>query len=147
MILADRISEWLKGHRDAIEFVLTAHEIAELWDDLIDRDKPVEDISINVAFYKALVALPRNRFYQENFTLLNPVLESSILDWLTANQFEKSKEAEKLRHAWGLRFSPFALTVMSARIIGGFEWAQKVNAEFRALGEPWERYAKEHGVV
>jgi len=146
MILKDEIVKYLKGDQEAVEFILTIHSIAEIWDDLIDRDKPVDPEQINYAFMSALVKLPRNGFYQRNFQLLSPLVEISILDWLTANALEKTKKSQNIIIAYGLRFSALSLTTMAARIIGGVEWARQVNAEFRALGESWADYSLEHEV-
>lgn len=147
MTHAELLKEWLRGDADAISLILTLHEIAETWDDLIDKDKPVPDSAVNHAFYKALVTLPRNPFYARNFTLLNPVLESAILDWLTANDLEARKEGDDLHMAYALRCASQAVTVLCARIIGGLEWARHVNLKLRSMGDSWADYSKEFGGV
>lgn len=147
MTIDDVLPKYLQGNKEAIDFVLTLHRIVETWDDLIDKDSPIKDADINRAFMRALIELPRNGFYQRNFALLNPIVEMAILDWLTANEFERTKDSEKLRTAYILRCGILGLTVMSARIIGGYEWAQTVNTEMRALGDTWDEYAESHGVL
>ena len=143
MILKDRIAQWLKGHQAAIEFVLAVHEIVELWDDLIDKD-PASDDRVNAAFYLALITLPRNRFYQDNLGLLNPLIESAVFDWWTANKFEA--ERKQLHTAFMLKTGIHTIITMSARIVGGVDWAKQVNDDMRSLGETWEQYSKEFGV-
>jgi len=143
-------AKWLKGHASAVEFVLLVHQIVELWDDLIDLDKPVTREEIDAAFYAALIQLPRNAFYRENFGLLNPVFESVILDWFTSNALEKTGKEDSLRIAFVLRCGVLSLTAMSARIIGGVKWAQQVNLELRAVREDWAEYlakVKANGLV
>jgi hypothetical protein len=88
--LNERLSVWLKGHAEAVAFILAIHEIYELWDDLVDGDETTEP-RINKAFYLAMVDLPRNGFYRQNFALLSPIIELSIIDWWTANKFERAQ--------------------------------------------------------
>jgi hypothetical protein len=135
------LSKWLKGHREAVGMVLMIHDIVELWDDLIDRDKEPSPDDINRVFRAALIELPRNGFYQDNFAALNTLIESAIFDWHTANKFEKA--GANLETAFGLRCTIQSVTVISARIVGGEEWAQQVNNEIRSLGETFSAYAKE----
>jgi hypothetical protein len=133
------LAKWLRGHKQAIAMVLMVHEIVELWDDLIDKDKEIEPADINRAFRTALIELPRNPFYQDNFAALNTLIESAIFDWHTANTFEAAKT--NLETAFGLRCTIQSVTVITARIIGGNEWAQTVSNEIRSLGETWAEYA------
>lgn len=143
----DLLGKWLLGNADAIAFILMIHKIAELWDDLIDKDVDIDADAINGAFYAALIALPRNRFYQQNFADLNPILEQAILDWQTANALELKRDADCLRTAFILKCGFFGLTVMAAKIVGGPRWAIDVNAELRQLGETWAQYTSEFGGV
>lgn len=139
MNFSEMLTGWLKGNPEAIRFILAVHDVVELWDDLIDQDKEATPENINRVFYRALIEIPRNRFYQAHFDTLSPLIESAIFDWHTANDFEKRKE--HLETAFGLRCTLQSLTVMSARIIAGVEWAQSVNNEIRSLGETWAEYA------
>lgn len=130
----------MKGNPDAIEFVLALHDVVETWDDIIDQDQQVRPTAINKAFYAAMVTIPRNRFYNDNFQLLSPIIEGAILDWYAANEFEKQKKFEM---AWALANAGLSVTVMCARIIGGPEWATSVNIEFREITEPMSKFVLE----
>ena len=140
---SERLAEWLKGHAAAIALVETIHDVVELWDDLIDRDCEIEPERINRAFYALFVTIPRNGFYQQHFALLNPLIESAILDWHTANALERDETGPET--AYGLRCTGQAVTTMCARIIGGVEWALQVNKELRTAGESYADYAAEFG--
>lgn len=140
MTFPDLLAKWLKGHREAIALVLMVHDVVEIWDDLIDRDKEISPDDINRVFRTALIELPRNSFYNENFAALNTLIESAIFDWHTANAFERSRE--HLETAYGLRCTIQSVTVICARIIGGNVWAQGVSNEIRGLGESYAAYAK-----
>jgi len=146
MAMTDDLDAFLKGHREAIAFVRVAFDVFETWDDLFDKDRECTPNEINAAFYAALVTLPRNRFYAENFALLNPLVETAILDWYAANSYEAAKTLEGLRQAYVLKSTAQQLIVMSARIVGGHEWAAEVNAKLRLMGETWDEYAAEFGV-
>jgi hypothetical protein len=121
------------------------HAIVETWDDLVDGDKPVPEGAINSAFHKALIDLPRNAFYRQHFNVLNPLIESAILDWTAANVMEHRRDGDDLRRAYVLRSNIFNLTTMAARIIGGVEWGQQVAVKQWSMLEPWAEYSKEFG--
>lgn len=144
MTMADVLPRMMNGNQHAIAFNNALYAIVELWDDLIDKD-PTTPADINGAFYAALITLPRNPFYQQHFATLNPVLEAAILDWFTANELEK-QGGEHLRTSYILRCGIHAVTTMCARIIGGVDWANKVNLELRTIGDSWAEYSSEFGV-
>jgi hypothetical protein len=121
-------------------------DVFELWDDLIDKDKPVDQKDINDAFYTVFVKLPRDQFYNQHFSLFNPIIETTILDWFSANELEATLKIDALRQSYVLRCSAQQLIVMAARIVGGVEWATAVNTELRMMGDTWNEYAEKHGV-
>ena len=77
----DRIQK-LQGilleNRDAALFVAMVFRVFHAWDDLIDRDVPLADEEINIAFYLAMVQIPRNPFYRANFAELSPIVSQAI---------------------------------------------------------------------
>lgn len=140
------IAKAVRGNQAALEFLAAFHQIIEVWDDLIDKDNQVSDVAINAAFHIALISLPRNPFYREHFNVINPVIDSAILDWLAANELEKSTKECDLREAYVLRCSCLSVTVQCAKIIGGVEWAASINHELRSLPDQWPEYAAKHRV-
>lgn len=120
-----------QGNADAVDFVLKIAEVAGTWDDLVDRDKPVEDARINRAFAIALLELPQNPFYQANRQRLLPVMTTGTLNWLAANEYEKQqdKEAHALAHV--MRYGIADLVLFVAYLLGGQDWAQQVAPELR----------------
>jgi hypothetical protein len=140
-LTSELFSKWLRGDQEAIAFNALIYRIVETWDDLVDRDKPVSNEQINALMYEALIQLPRNGFYCRNFTLLNPIFEGAILDWFLANRMEQRRDNDDLHSAYMLRCGVQMLTVMSARIIGGIEWANQVNLEIRSMGESFADYS------
>ena len=136
---------WMKNDADAAAFLVLAHSLAKVWDDLTDQDQACDQERITEAFTAALVTLPRNMFYQRNFNTLSNAIENGITDWQTANALEKTGMTEALRHAFSLRHGTHALVVTAARLIGGEKWARQVALEFVGAREAWAKYAAEHG--
>ena len=130
------------GDRDAARFLLTIVGVLHTWDDLIDLDHDVTPAEINAAFFAALVELPRNRFYAENFGILNPVLLSAINNWHVANLLESTDSEADKRIAFISRSSYIDLITTVAFLIGGDEWVREVGPEIRrfAHSEGWEGY-------
>jgi hypothetical protein len=124
-----------QGDTDAVDMVLSIAETSHIWDDLIDRDKPVSDTQINRAFFIALLELPRNPFYIKHRIELLPVMTTSAVNWLTANEYEKGADEEAHALAHVLRYSIADLVLLVAFIIGGRDWVQKVAPELRRLSQ------------
>lgn len=114
------------GNTSAISFLETVGAITQVWDDLIDRDKPVSDYDINEAFMGCLINIPRNPFYRENFLDLQPVIEHVILQWITSASIEKSGVESLLPITFVTRGAFNDLITRCAMIIGGQDHAQSV---------------------
>lgn len=137
------LMRWMKGHPAAIEMVAQVLAITHVWDDLVDRDRKVEDHEITWAFHLALIELPRNPFWRTHQDELRIVLEHGIFDWVTGNVFEKRKE---LHVSYVLRGSVASLVIRAARIIGGPAWAMMVSEELRNhIFDDYQSYVSEHG--
>ena len=139
----------LCGHEDALLFVNTLFHICDIWDDLIDRDKKLEDWQIHRAFYDALVTLPRNNFYRANFVELNATVETLIQAWWLSTQLEKCVHNDALlQTANVLRCRAFDIITKSAMIIGGVEHAYKMAPVLSKVcyDETLEEYKKGLGI-
>jgi hypothetical protein len=117
----------VRGHPDAAEFCITLVEVLHLWDDLIDKDKPVSPEAINKAFWQALVELPRNRFYQEHFHDLIPCLMTAIQNWHAANGMEETGSELDKEIAFILRSSYADIVIQAAHLTGGYDWARQIT--------------------
>jgi hypothetical protein len=127
---ADFLGAALQGNVEAIEFCQIIFRISQTWDDLIDRDRPVEAGEINRMMFEALVELPENGFYQMFFAELRPLIRSYIADWMAANELELESDDGR-RLAFVLRDNVGAIVTQCAYLIGGYSWMQQVNAEVR----------------
>lgn len=120
------LAQALQGHAQAIAFCSSLHALLHLWDDLIDRDRPVADEDINAAFRCALVDLPLNLFFRQHAPTLAPVIAAGISAWEAANHFEAGADRERWRKAHMLRVHIGAVFVTCAELVGGYEWGRSV---------------------
>lgn len=138
--------EWFGGNRDALNLLHRLVELAHIWDDLIDKDKPVSDADINKAFLIALVYIPANPFYK--------VIEAQVLPmWLTvtsafevANKFEKEKDEHGVEIAHNLRYAVGHIVSYMSIVCIGYENAQQFLPDVwkTLVNDRFEDYRKEH---
>lgn len=131
-----------KGDHGAADFLATVHDIAHVWDDLIDRDVDVSPECIHQAFFSALVRLPRNAFYMRNFEALNAILVSAINNWQVANELERGGSTDDLHISYITRSAYTDLILMVAHLVGGQGWVREIGPTVRRFvhGEGWEGY-------
>lgn len=122
------------GDANAADFLFRVIEVAHLWDDMVDRDKPISDDDINRAFITALVTIPRNKFFQAYVGDLTAVMMVAIQNWLAATRVERGAiEALPLEAAFILRSSFVDLLTLVATINGGRKHGAEVAARVRAM--------------
>lgn len=124
------------GNQAAVEYVLMVARVADVWDNLIDRDVPVSDKDINDAFWTLAIELPGNQFYRTYMDDLRPVMATGILNWMTANKIERSPAGSPDEHraieiAHVIRYGIADVALMAALLCGGREWAAEVGPELR----------------
>jgi len=121
-----------KGDQAAVDYVLMVVRVADVWDNLIDRDKPVSNEEINDAFWKMSVEIPRNAFYRAHIDDLLPVMATGILNWMAANSIERDRtERRAIEIAHVIRYSIADICLLAATLCGGLQWAEHVAAELR----------------
>ena len=142
--LEQKISFVLRGYAPAVQCFLLIRDILHFWDDLIDRDKKVDQESIHNAMFKALVTLPRNEFYRKNIDTLLPVLVNAIANWRAANEFECTDDRKTLEIAFVIRSDYANILIQMAYIIGGHDCLMQVTPMIRSLWteEDFEAYLK-----
>lgn len=131
----ESINRWVKGNQQAAQFIMDVGDVMHLWDDLIDKDKVPADKYINDRFYKALIRIPRNPFYRDNFLQLSVVMEQAIISWFVATNLERapSKTEHEELAAFITRSDYINLAITCAAIVGGIDWAVQVGHEARRL--------------
>jgi len=128
---AEQLMPYMLGNKSAVEFIILLVEALHVWDDLIDHDKAVDDMSINDAFYSLLITIPNNVFYRENFSKLNPIIANAITNWHIANRMERKGDEYQKRIAYILRSTYVDVITQSATIIGGVEHGVYVGFQNR----------------
>lgn len=131
--MIDVIRKALRGHEQAVAFFMALYNALQIWDDLIDKDKPVPADNINRMMWTVLIEIPRNAFYQANFNDLNPILMTSIVNWHGANAMEATESEADKEIAFITRSAYVDLLIQSALIIGGVQWAIQMTPEIRRL--------------
>lgn len=135
-------SNFLLGNEEAINFVVRVFRALHVWDDLIDKDKPVSDDEIHAVFWDLLVGLPADRFYQANLGLLSGTLVNSIVNWHIANKLEREGNEKDKSIAFILRGAYIDVLSTSALIVGGLDWAREIGPDIRrwAHEETFDQY-------
>jgi hypothetical protein len=128
-----------KGNQAAVDYVLMVARVADVWDNLIDKDVPVSNESINDAFWLLAVEIPRNAFYRAYLDEFLPVMTTGILNWMTATAIERESHAPSENHkdtraleiAHVIRYSIADVGLLAACLCGGQKWAAQVGPELR----------------
>lgn len=121
----------LKNNLSAVEFCNILFCISQTLDDLIDGDNEVKPSDLIVAFWSALVDLPRNKFYREHEHELAPLIPAVLQDYVDSVALERSTN-ERHRHiAFVLRDQLASVVVQCARLVGGYGWMQRVSIAIR----------------
>lgn len=130
-----------QGNTVAIELMLMVMNCLHLWDDLIDKDKPVKDSSINDVFFFMMTDLAANRLWTPNMACL---MRQVYFKWQAANKIERYNQGDMLAKAWMLRASCYDLFIMMADQLYGAEWAEQVAfVVYEYYGETLDAFTKE----
>ena len=89
-----KLLEWAKDP-NAVLFIKQFGDICELFDDLIDKDKPIPDDHVIRVLFIVLTEMPVNPFFDRFKHQLIPVMVAGINAWLDANVLEKGSDNDK----------------------------------------------------
>lgn len=120
-----------KGNQAAVDYVCMVSRVADVWDNLIDKDAEVSEKDINDAFWIMAVSIPTNPFYRAHIDDLLPVTATGIINWMTANGLEASDEQRGIEIAHVIRYSIADVAVLTALLCGGRDWAVEIGPELR----------------
>lgn len=131
----------LKGNKDAIRLVLDLAQIARIWDNIIDADKPVSIDEKNRMIWNIMVGIQSNPFYDENRQRFVTCFKDYLNSWMDANTLEKGTDHEK-HVAFILRDLIGNVIMHCAEIIDGYDWMRLVSPVVRTFqfDEPLETY-------
>lgn len=128
------LTDVFKGNMAAVHLVFMLRDIANLWDDLVDRDKEVGVEDVNRVMWEALVAIPMNPFYRQHIDALQPAIQSFILSWHMANDLASTDyEGRVISHVE--RYSICNIMNLIAMLIAGPEHARNWAPTLRRMGQ------------
>ena len=138
--------EWFGGNQDALNMYQAFVDLAHVWDDLVDKDKPVSVEKINQAFLTCLVFLPANPFYRGIQDQILPMWLVVVSAYETANFFETNKDEHGVEIAHGLRYAVGNIIAYAIHVCVGMEKAKEVlpNMWKTIFYERFDDYRKEH---
>jgi hypothetical protein len=137
---------WFGGNTDALNLFHHLVELIHIWDDLIDKDKPVSDEQINKAFLIALVYMPSNPFYRVIQHQILPMWVMSAAAFEVANKFEKEKDEHGIEIAHNLRYAAGHVVAYMSIVCLGHEAAKEFLPEIwkTIVDDRFDDYRKEH---
>jgi hypothetical protein len=138
--------EWFGGNKDALSLFHSLVDLVHIWDDLIDKDKPVNDEDINKAFLIALVYMPANPFYQSIQQQILPMWLTAASAFEVANKFEKTKDEHGIEIAHNLRYAAGHVVVYMSIMCNGYEKAKQFLPTIwkTIVDDRFDDYRKEH---
>lgn len=119
-----------RGNQSAVEFVLLVARVADVYDNLVDKDAVVLTKDIHDAFWALAIEMPGNAFYRAHMDDLRPVMATGIVNWITSNTME-SMDFRAVEIAHVIRYGIADVAILSALLCGGREWAAEVGPELR----------------
>lgn len=123
-----KLIEWFDGDQSAVDFIIAISSIAELWDDLTDKDKAPSQEEINQVFWNALVTLPCNEFFNQHKNFLMPLILQGINAWHDSVELEAGSVNDRA-YALTLRLITLQLAPMVVFLKKGFVESRKVSVE------------------
>jgi len=139
-----QLKEWV-GDENAVRFFLDLSHFVEIYDDLVDQDKPISNDDINRALFAVLCYMPSNPFFLQHRLTLTPIIFTSINAWADANEFQHGTMSEKAL-AYGLKGGGVEVLLSIISITRGVEYMRSVSAAVRRIimaHETFEEYLEE----
>jgi hypothetical protein len=126
-----KFMEWLQDPA-AVRFVLDMSHFVEIFDDLVDQDKPVSQRDMANAVFSALYHIPANPFFHANRGALLPVIFTCTNAWLDSNELATGDQTEKAL-AFTLKGLGVEILLTCISITRGVEYLRTVSADIRRV--------------
>lgn len=138
--------EWFGGNVDALNMYRAFVDLAHTWDDLVDKDKDVNETRINQAFLTCLVYLPANPFYRSIQDQIFPFWLVVVSSYEAANKFERDKDPHGIEIAHNLRYAAGNIVAYAMHVCLGAEAAKEFIPDMwkSMVYERFDEYRKEH---
>jgi len=124
-----KLAEWTQDPH-AVHFVIQFGDTCELFDDLIDKDKPIPDEHVIRVLFAVLTEMPLNPFFEKHKHRLIPVIVTGINAWLDANALEKGTDNDKV-FAYVLRDWYAELIAYVIYLTRGRDYMRSVSMQVR----------------
>lgn len=139
--MRDAFTAWFLGNEDAVDFAEKIFDLAQQWDDLIDKGA-IENA--NGVLNWLAFRMNWHPFFKQYDYLLRPALLVVYLNWRDANVLEKGSEADKEK-AFMLRAGIYDVFALMAWIIGGEDHSAQIGPAIRRFyAERLADYLLEH---
>lgn len=125
-----KILEWFHGNQAAVDCFVMISQIAETWDDLVDKGEANEG-DVERSYMNALIGLECNKFYTENRPMILPIMIIMMNGWLDSNEMVHTASKENHVKAYVLRNLGLELLPLFAFLTGGYDHMRKVSLEMR----------------
>ena len=124
-----RLQEWIPDPY-AMAFILGFADACELFDDIIDRDKPIEDAHAVRVLFSLLTELPLNPFFDRFKHQLIPIVITGINAWLDSNTLERGSKNDQVfayvLRDWYMEFVSYVIY-----LVRGKEYMREVSMDVR----------------
>ena len=140
-----KLMEWV-GDVDAVDWFLEFCQVCEVIDDLVDKDKTVEDSNITNILFSVFVEMPLNPFFDAHKSSLCPIMLSGINAWLDANALEQDTSDKKYRiMSYMLRDWYMELLAVIIYITRGRDTMRILSLDIRKffMSESFDEYSKD----
>lgn len=113
-----KLREWVADPY-ATQFILSFADACELFDDLIDKDKPIKDEHVVRVLFSLVTEMPLNPFFDRYKQQLIPILVTGINAWLDANDLERGSQNDRVfayvLRDWYMEFVSFVIYLTRGR--------------------------------
>jgi hypothetical protein len=124
-----KLYEWTQDI-NAVQFIVQFSDACELFDDLIDKDKPIPDDHVVRVLFVLLTEMPMNPFFDAHKIRLIPVIVTGINAWLDANTLEKGSSNDRV-FSYVLRDWYAELIAYVVYLCRGRDYMRSVSMEVR----------------
>lgn len=122
---------WFLSNQQACDFIEIVMAAIEFTDDLIDKDKTIDDDMIMRNMMALLIRLPNNDFFIENRQHMSVILIHTANAFMDSEQLKTSKDERHQLLAFHLRNFALELYQATAYCVGGWQHLRKVAVEMR----------------
>lgn len=126
-----QFTEIAAGNADAYEFMRATFEFVHCWDDLFDRDKPVEADFAAITLIKFIASLTNNAFYRQHSGHLLLALHTACFSWAASERLKTSDDVQNKLASEVLKSSYIEIFFLVAFLVGGTAHQLAMDRKYR----------------